>query len=317
MKFKEKLGKQFTDFNISIPNIPKHKHHLYADYIELIALFTKSHVTKSDILDRLFDEGIELSDEKNMAEKDDNNENWINEIFDLINHRNSLFSDDYPFNFENNNLKIKDRISEKNKIYLSLLISSSLNYFKLLQPELTTEFETISFQSLLNYMPKTAKVKATGENSEYSGTAKEKIKKLANEIYIKINNTELNNISKRNVKEKGLDLIAWIPFEDKIPNIITLLAQCACGKDWKKKQHETGRYENYFVFYRKRPIHAMYIPYSLTNNNSFYESDDIVGDRIIFDRKRILEFLPDTSFFNNMNSHLIVNKTIEYEEDIV
>jgi len=91
MNFNAKLQKQFTDFNISIPNIPRHKFHLYADYIELIALFTKSEVTKSDILDRLFDEG--LSD-NNKPETNDKNETWINEVFDLIYFRNNLFSDD-------------------------------------------------------------------------------------------------------------------------------------------------------------------------------------------------------------------------------
>ncbi len=314
MNFNEKLQKQFTDFNISIPNIPRHKHHLYADYIELIALFSKSEVTKSDILDRLFDEGLSGN---NNPEIDDKNETWINEIFDLIYFRNSLFSNDYPYKIENKSLKIKNKISEKNKIYLSLLISSSLNYFKLLQLELTTEFETISYQSLLNFMPDFATVKATGKNSDYKGTAKQKIEKIASEINIEINKKELANISDRNMQEKGLDLIAWIPFEDEIPNLITFLAQCACGKDWDKKQFETGRYENYFYFYKKKPIHLMYIPYSITNISAFYMSDDIVGDKIIFDRKRILEFIPNTLFFNNLNSYTIVNKSIEYEEDIV
>ncbi len=134
---------------------------------------------------------------------------------------------------------------------------------------------------------------------------------------IEINDKELSNIADKNNQERGLDIISWIPFEDKIPNFITILAQCTCGKKWDKKQNETGRYENYLNFYKQRPIHALFVPYSLSNINSFFQSDDIIKDRIIFDRKRILEFLPDINFFNDLQSKDIINKCIEYEEDTV
>jgi len=317
MKFNEKLDKQFAGFKVGIPKISKHHHHLYADYVELVALFNKTETTKTDILDRLFDEGITFYEDEDKPEADDKNEIWISEIFDVIQYRKKLFTDDYPFSFEKDVLKLKEKTSEKNQLYLSLLISSSLNYFHELQPELTSEFEVISYNCLKNYMPENAIVKSTGENSDYKGTAIEKIRMLANEINITINESELSNISKKNVKEKGLDLIAWIPFEDKIPNLITVLAQCACGKEWEKKQYETERYENYLRFFHKKPLHSIYIPYSISKEKSFFQSDDITGDRIIFDRKRILEFIPDTSFFNILYSKKIIEKSLEYEEDIV
>ncbi len=325
MNFNRKLITQFKNFKVGKPDIARHKHHLYADYIEMLALFTNNHVTKSDILDRLFDEGIDLSEnEDNLdglysdkSENDDKNELWIIEIFNLIIYRVSLFASDYPFKLDKSGLILRDNLSDGNKIYLSLLISSNLNYFKILQPELTAEFETISQQSLINYMPKNAKVKATGRNTEYSGYAREKITKIANEINIEINDKELSDVSDRNVQEEGLDLIAWIPFEDKIPNLITILAQCACGKDWINKQFETGRYENFFYFYKQQPIHVMYIPYALSNDNYFFQAKDIIKGRIIFDRKRILEYLSNTDFFNKLKSKVIVDKCIEYVEDIV
>ena len=335
MKFAEKLKKLFVDFKISIPDIPENKYHLYADYVELIVLFANSEVTQSDILDKLYDEDIirfESEDIENnydlfskKPKRDDENENWVNEIFQLINYRSFLFSSDYPFELDDDVLTLKDenKLSDKNKIYLSLLIASSLNYFKLLQPELTSEFETISYHSLINFMPKHAIVKPLGNNSFYSGNAKQKIKELSKDMNIDLNDKEILNISDRNNQERGLDLISWIPFQDKIPNFITILAQCACGKEWYKKQNETDRYENYFVFYKQKPIHALYIPYSLSKNDdddsfTFFQSDDISKDRtIMFDRKRILEFLPTTDFFNSLQSKHIVNECINYEEDIV
>jgi hypothetical protein len=318
MVFKEKLEKQFLNFKIGIPHIAKHNLHLYADYVELIALFNNTEISKSDILDRLFDEGIELNSEDTKAESDDTNERWIEEVFELAEYRKELFSDDYPFQVNRNFIKINSKFSKKNKIYLSLLISSSLNYFNELQSEITTEFEIISSYCLKDYMPKNAIVKSTGKRSDYEGTASEKIRKIAADTNIVLNEQELSNISKRNSQEKGLDLISWIPFGDKIPNLLAILAQCSCGKDWYKKQNETERYENYLQFYHKKPIHTLYIPYSLSRKDSlFFQSDDITGDRIIFDRKRILEFLQDTAFFDKLNVSEIVNQSIIYEEDIV
>jgi hypothetical protein len=166
-------------------------------------------------------------------------------------------------------------------------------------------------------MPKNAIVRRMGKSGFYCGNAKDKIKKFSKDMNIAINDKELSHVTDKNTQERGLDIISWIPFEDKIPNFITILVQCACGKEWYKKQNETGRYENYFDFYKQRPIHALFVPYSLSNNDSFSQSDDIIQDRIIFDRKRILEFLPDINFFNDLQSKNIINKCIEYEEDTV
>ena len=269
MTFTEKIETLFSDFKIGIPSIRDHNHHLRADYIELIALFTNSEVTRSDVLDRLYDEGIVLSESEDMddsglggpdgegiafsesgdieglysdkPERDDKDENLINEIFQLINYRFLLFSSDYPFELDNDVLMLKSKLNDKNKIYLSLLIASSLNYFTPLIQEIATEFEMISHQSLKNFMPKNAIVKPTGKSGSYTGNAKEKIKRLSKEMNIPLNDEEISNISDQNTQERGLDLISWIPFEDNIPNFITILAQCSCGKEWNKKQHDTGR----------------------------------------------------------------------------
>ncbi len=176
MSLNKKIEKLFADFKIGIPNIPKHHHHLYADYVELIALVANSQITRADILDRLQDEGVDLSKEdeednrnndelfSDQSEIKDKQEQWINEIFQVINYRNLLFLSEYPFEFKNNALILKNKLSDKNKIYLTLLIASNLNYFKPLQPELTSEFETVSYQSLKNFMPKNAVVRQTGKN---------------------------------------------------------------------------------------------------------------------------------------------------------
>src|SRR5690606_374183 len=108
------------------------------------------------------------------------------------------------------------------------------------------------------------------------------------------------------------------PFNDQVPNLLTILAQCACGKEWYNKKNETERYNRYFKFHCHYPIDSMFIPYSLIdyNKNILYQNDEC-HDRLIFERNRILNFVEDIGFFDSMNSKLLVEKCIEYEEDVV
>ena len=93
MKFNKKLSKQFTDFTIGKPKFTAKQHHLFADYVELIALYSKDEVSKPDILDRINDEGIKLDIDKISdkysdeiasvkTESDDKANEWISEILD-------------------------------------------------------------------------------------------------------------------------------------------------------------------------------------------------------------------------------------------
>ena len=130
---------------------------------------------------------------------------------------------------------------------------------------------------------------------------------------LEIDDYELNQVGERNNKERGLDIIGWIPFEDKCGNKIIFLCQCACGKQYESKQHDTRRFENYLNFYKTKPQHTMFIPYSLINVRSkkFYHSDHIEKDYLIFERKRILEYHNDKNF-EETESFKLVTKCIEY-----
>lgn len=328
MSFNEKLNKQFIDFQVSFPKQPKHLKHLFADYIELISLFSDGFVTKADVLDRLTDEGFDIVEEIDQniddeigsynSEKDDEREEWINSIFRILEERDFLYGDDYPFCYSQNKIILKENTTSKQKIYLTLLISSNLNLFKILKHDLTSEFETIAYQALKTFLPSKAIVKQFGKQSDYTGLAIEKIKKLAQDLNINVNDFEISNISKGNTQEKGLDIIGWLPYKDKNPNMIVILGQCACGKDWNNKQGDTKRYENYLIFYKLNPLHAMFIPYSLSSNNSnFYQSDDILKGCLLFERTRIIEIIDDVDFLNNLNCNLIIEKCLAYTEDIV
>ncbi len=321
-----KIGQYFSNVSLKLYSPPaRHLVHLYADYVELISLFSNSDfVTASDIADRFKDEGIltKKKEDSEQAEGNDKNEQWINEIFQVLEERSFLYLSDYPFKLYGNSriqLIPQPDLNNRHKLYIFLLLSSCLYQFGDFEPELTSEFEYVCHQALLKYMPSHAVVKSLGKNSEYSGTAKEKIRLLAKELKVEVNDDFLNKISTQGNQERGLDLIGWIPFDDNVPNHFSILSQCACGKEWYKKLAETRRYENYYNFYCVKPLHALFIPYSLINyqNSDFYQADEISIPTLLFERKRILNYISDTSFFVSLSSKQLVDKCIEYEEDIV
>ena len=290
MTFDEKFTICLQNFdNISKPDFTSKQLDYYADFIELVVLLSNDDgITVGDILDKFFGEK-----EYDKAIQRDRDESFVQDIFILIEQRLIFYKNDYPFTFVNSEiLKLRSDISNKNKLYLTLLISSQLKIFKEFQPLLTTEFELISQNTLTEFLPTKAIVKSFGKNSLYTGNAITKIKKLADELNLSINQYELSHVSERNMQERGLDIVGWIPFEDNCQNKIIFLGQCACGKDYESKQHDTRRFENYYYFYKTNPQHTLFIPYSLINfkADKFNSSDLIENDYLVFERKRILEY---------------------------
>ena len=275
MNFNEKLKKQFQDFTLETPNVQKYIEHVYADFVELNALFLKEEVTVADISDKLQDikdsnilEVDALDDVENKleeiasleAEKNDIIEERFYSIFNVCRERESLYSsDEYPFIIKKNQIKLKEHLSSKHKLYILLLLCSNLNCFKDIASELA----------------------------------------------------KLNSIPNTNTQERGLDIIAWLPFIDRIPNMIIILAQCACGKEWNYKQYDTQRFKEFLCF-SKLAIHAMFIPYaiSIPMKKKFHQHDEILYDQLLFDRKRIIEQLEEFEFISELQSFLAVEKSI-------
>lgn len=317
MTFDAKLKSSITNFtNLDIPDYTKDKMNLYCDFVELIALFSNQDGTsQGDIQDHFFG-----TKDYSSPDQRDRDEIWLSELFLIIEERIDLFKDDYPFSYVNKDiLKLQNDLSWKHKMYLGMLISSKLNIFKDFQSELTNEFELISYYVLKNFLPANSIIKAFGKNSEYKGNAITKIRSLGLDLGLKIDEDELEGITERNNQERGLDIIGWVPFGDKCMNQLVYLGQCACGKDTESKFHDTRRFENYFLFYKNRPQHILFIPYSLINpkKNKFYHTDLIEKDFLIFERKRILHSFNQEEKFVNLETHKIVDALIAAETDIV
>lgn len=324
------LSNQFdTKFKLQSPNTktthPWHLEHLHADFIELKALFWQQDewLTLTDVIGHYKDnyenlENEEVKTDEVGSENGENNDKFFSKfigIFQIIKDRKHSFKDEYPFevDFVNNYIKLpKVNFSDKQILYIKLLLSSNLNNFNnSVRSLLTTDFEKISAKAMEGYLPKSI-IKEFGKNSSYIGNTITKIRDLSSELNISTRESELSKIALTASQEKGLDLLAYTPFNDTISSMLIVLGQCACGKNWIDKTNETTSYETYLDFYKLSPIHSLFIPYSLIidGEKGFYQSEHL-KDRLIFERKRILENIQDSSFFKSLNSFQIVNKSIE------
>ncbi len=318
----QKIKEYFSDFSLSIPEkYTENKLYLYADYIELVALFyNEAPVSVGEIMSRFRDEGIfsQRKSDKFQAQENDENETFVRNIFVVLDERQSLFGNRYPFECKDEKLNLKVVLTDSNKLYLFLLLASDLSTFNLFQSDLTSEFETISYQALKKYLPETAVTKSFGADSEFRGYFNEKVTQLASLMNVDTDDRFLETFSLKGTKDGGLDIVSWLPFEDKMSNFISVFAQCACGKDWKKKLNETRRFNRVLKVYLNKINHSLFVPYALINysKSEFYEHHEFGEDTLIFERNRILSLI-DEELFQKLQSKMLVEKCVEFEEDIV
>ena len=141
MTFDEKFAKCIQNLeNTDKPDYPESELNYYADFIELIALFSKNNgVTASDVQDRFFGKkeygNITFNNEdsifiyekddylssysENVAKSKDKDESLIKSIFEIIQERITLYENDYPFEYKNREIVLlKQNLTFNNKLDL-------------------------------------------------------------------------------------------------------------------------------------------------------------------------------------------------------
>ncbi|MDE0470786.1 MAG: hypothetical protein OXH57_02500, partial [Ekhidna sp.] len=69
---------------------------------------------------------------------------------------------------------------------------------------------------------------------------------------------------------------------------------------------------------KQPPIHSLFIPYSIIEaTKGFYQSDEINKGNLIFERNRIIELFDQEDVFVSLKSKRVVDKAIQFEEDVV
>lgn len=287
--------------------------HEKCDYIEILALLSSDELYKSNLLSRFFAEYSDRDNnlEERQAEISDDHEQEIINLFEILKFRNNLYLNSYPFIITNDMIKLKDNLTFEQKLYIILLCCANLTTFEpSLQYKLTDEFEHITYCAIKKHLPNFI-VKKLGSNSDYAGNTINKLKALGKDINLDPINDQIEAISPRANKEKGVDLVAWYKFNDNLSNTIIFFIQCACGKDTQHKQHEPEAYKTYFNF-KKLPIISLSTPKSVViKENSIQQLSEVaMGDILFFDRSRLIELIIDGECVSSIEAFNLADRLI-------
>ena len=247
-----------------------------ADWLEASCLFIDGSLSYSQI-------GLALQAEE-LAET------IIEDITSEINRRGQL-AKSYPLATQGTRFFVKrkwDRsVAYSFQLLLTFLWESGLSSNSKLWPRLSKQFERLSELAVQEYLhglslnigsPRIAPIPRGFADcvDHISKTAREHPVRLEHLAY-----------SVPRTKDRGADVVAWIPFEDSTPGQVVLLVNCAGGKNWKKKLHELDlKYWHKIVDWHVSPLQGFSIPFVFQRDEKTWRglSTDV---GIVFDRMRI------------------------------
>ena len=90
-------------------------------------------------------------------------------------------------------------------------------------------------------------------------------------------------------KDRGVDVIGWIPFKDRRSGQVIVLLQCAAGHNWEDKLPVPIEAWRQYIHWASNPIPAFAVP-CVVNERQWHDMSKDKG--ILFDRVRILNLLP-------------------------
>lgn len=166
-------------------------------------------------------------------------------VFPSFAFRKEVFGASYPFFVDpkGREISLKKRLSLPQKLYLQLLLSSSLRYIpEKRRHELTKPFEKVAKVIFSCLLPKGWQVHEFGAAStkRYTGHLYDRLLKLAADLRGELK-ARRKDFKSRNSGDGGLDLVAWHPLGDERVGIPIALAQCGCSAtDWPLKSLEAS-----------------------------------------------------------------------------
>ena len=209
-----------------------------------------------------------------------------------IERRSALLRDAYPFVADRGSLQFKASNDASERIYLSLLKLSS-NGADLDRGS----FEQVVADALKAYLGRDrAKAMPFGWRNEAEVDRPRRFKEMMNSLHAQSGEWHWRpksgfptDPSPRDVKDCGIDVVAWIPMPDGRIGQVFIVAQCATGKNWIGKLHDVnwGRLSNWIESVPEKwgGTRCFAVPYHIPNTARWFE---VSGDGgLILDRARI------------------------------
>lgn len=307
--------------------------HLWADYVELLtARDIDSQISAGQLIDRIWPEARdlvpeeeELQDfEEDIPQAQDAYARKVDDWFRLLKTRASKYGSDYPFDLENNLIKVKENLSDKQKLYLILLCCSHLKYFGTEEPLLTTEFEVLSTMVAKKLVPNTAEIYNVGKNNvggtrRYTGNKYAKLLAMSKDMGIALMTKE-EDLPPTDSGDAGTDLLGWQNFPDKGDNKILYLGQAKCSDLWDDGRKDAlALLERHFAF-NGDPNNFFFIPYCFRTAGFTWARPRSATKIVLVDRLRMMNLLDNNdvvNFVQNYQSMTVADTLLNLPESII
>jgi len=303
---------------------------LVADYIEILCLCNlDKRLSLNDALVNIY-HSVKIEAEKEISEQEtgeelstaefndrqiENAEDW----FRQLRFRERAFRDYYPFSIKDDDLILKEEITNKMKIYIFLLMCSSLRFVKgTSRNKVADYFETFAVKVMENYLP-AFEVHPFGKSTRarefYPARLFDAIKKLCQNLNEQMI-CSLEEVGNRNTGDGGLDIVAWRLLGDyETPGNLICFAQCACRPEWEEKLYDIDiqKWIRRIKFINP-PVKIILIPICFRNADGAWVSTWNISSAVIIDRLRICLLLDSAKeqeydFFPAVNDFLnIINE---------
>lgn len=247
-------------------------HYRVADWVELTVAVTRKSVSRSSIARVL------------EANGKDAEESFLADVWNNLKSRHELY---HPQRFNIDEISV-DALKKPPSCaeYLACLLLSLYGAYESTPTKL---FERMTHCVLMKYLPARAMVfgwpftKRRGRNPDEKTLLEEMIRSFAqssHERFVERPSTRF--------KDRGVDVIGWVPFPDGRSGQIVVLLQCAAGHNWAHKQPVPMGAWTQYVHWACPPVIGFSVP-CVIDESSWHDQAVVKG--VLLDRPRIVNSL--------------------------
>lgn len=302
------------NFNVGdiLPNTP----HLFADLAELVAIINytgRYDLHKNDLLslssqsnvsnEEADEEEAEIDAAPGDAERSERVERQLEDVWKQLEYREEFLGDMYPFEIEDDFIKLKRELNSSQKIYRLLVSCSRLWSFRSnggLVQLWAKHFTELSKYALTGLLPAHANVRIFDANSpdrrtHYGTNLRKALRILGKDLGMPSIIEEACDAAETS-GDAGFDIIATVEFPDELSSNFGILGQCgAQGKSWPSKTLEAHslKLRTFYQVHFDHPS-VMFTPvFFRTSQGKWVDTAPCAGV-LILDRYRILHLLSKT-----------------------
>jgi len=326
------------------PNYPIVNVHHWTDYLELLCLANidgelsktdyikrfaprESDLREGDIEDIEAMDALELEDSSTSTNRSSKADVWgmrLDDWFLLLEHREKIYGEYYPFKKEGDSLILKDAALSKHQLlYCYLLFCSNLYLFNPTdRGSLASSFELLCLEVLRNLLPTNAEVHLFGKNplnkGQFVGPLWDKIQLLASKLNEQVN-PRLKQYTPANTGDGGLDVVGWVPSGDTLPSKLIYFGQCTCNvSDWISKQNDSSfnAWSNK-IHFTNFTNNIILIPFCFREATGDWAQIGQISKSFLVDRRRLLYYLyGDFETFERLPSYGLFENMVVAKEEV-